>query len=128
VALQEVLPEITSLGATLVAISPQLVQYNRKFAEEKSLKLQTLSDTGNRVAQKFNLVFELPEDLRKVYLSFGIDLAKFNGDESWTLPMPARFVIDQRGIIRAADVGADYTARPEPRDTLEALKSLSKTQ
>ncbi len=89
------------------------------------MNLKLLSDPGNRVARKFNLVHQLPEDLRKVYLSFGVDLEKFNGDESWTLPMPARFVIDQSGIIRSADVNADYTIRPEPEDTVKILRCLT---
>ncbi|MGO9018103.1 MAG: peroxiredoxin-like family protein [Syntrophobacteraceae bacterium] len=124
-ALEKALPEITSLGASLVAVSPQLEEFNRKFAKEKGLNLKLLSDPGNRVARKFNLVHQLPEDLRKVYLSFGVDLEKFNGDESWTLPMPARFVIDQSGIIRSADVNADYTIRPEPEDTVKILRCLT---
>ncbi|MFZ0930083.1 MAG: peroxiredoxin-like family protein [Syntrophobacteraceae bacterium] len=124
-ALEKALPEITSLGASLVAVSPQLEEFNRKFAKEKGLNLKLLSDPGNRAARKFNLVYQLPEDLRKVYLSFGVDLEKFNGDESWTLPMPARFVIDQSGIIRSADVNADYTIRPEPEDTVKILRCLT---
>ncbi len=84
-----------------------------------------LSDPGNRVARKFSLVFQLPEDLRKAYLSFGVDLEKINGDESWTLPMPARFVIDQSGIIRSADVSTDYTIRPEPSNTVKVLRCLN---
>jgi hypothetical protein len=84
-----------------------------------------LSDPGNQVARKFSLAFQLPEELRKVYLSFGVDLEKFNGDDSWTLPMPARFIIDQSGIIRSADVNADYTIRPEPSDTVKALACLT---
>ncbi len=91
------------------------------------MSLQLLSDPGNHVARKFNLVYKLPDDLRKVYLSFGIDLEKFNGDDSWTLPMPARFVIDQSGIIRSADVNADYTIRPEPADTIRILSCLTET-
>jgi peroxiredoxin len=89
------------------------------------LTLHLLSDSGNLVARKFNLVFQLPEELRKVYLSFGVDLEKFNGDGTWTLPMPARFVIDQSGIIRSADVNADYTIRPEPGDTIKVLRCLT---
>ncbi len=118
---------MASFGASLVAVSPQLEEFNRRFANEKGLNLQLLSDPGNRVARKFNLVYQLPEDLRKVYLSFGVDLEKFNGDESWTLPMPGRFVIDRSGIIRSADVNADYTVRPEPADTIKVLKCLAET-
>lgn len=77
------------------------------------------------MAAEFNLVFQLPEDLREIYLGFGIDLAKFNGDETWTLPMPARFVIARSGIICSADVSADYTVRSEPNYTIKALRSLA---
>ncbi len=121
------LPEIASFGASLVAVSPQLEEFNRKFTKEKALRLQLLSDPGNRAARKFSLVFQLPEDLRKVYLSFGVDLEKFNGDGSWTLPMPARFVIDRSGVIRSADVNADYTIRPEPGDSIRVLRCLTET-
>ncbi len=110
-----------------MVISPQLEEFNRKLAGEKRLTLQLLSDPGNRAARKFNLVFQLPDDLRKVYLSFGVDLEKFNGDDSWTLPMPARFVIDRSGTIRSADVNADYTIRPEPEDTVRVLRCLAET-
>jgi peroxiredoxin len=86
-----------------------------------------LSDPGNQAARKFRLVFKLPEDLRKVYLGFGTDLQKYNGDNSWTLPMPARFVIDQSGVIRSADINADYTIRPEPEDTIKVIRCMTET-
>jgi peroxiredoxin len=54
------------------------------------------------------------------------DLEKFNGDASWTLPMPGHFVIDQAGIIRTAESDPDYTTRPEPSETLDALRALSR--
>jgi len=41
------------------------------------------------------------------------------------LPMPARYIIDKAGTIRAADVNADYTIRPEPSETLRQLRTLS---
>jgi hypothetical protein len=44
---------------------------------------------------------------------------------AWTLPIPARFDIDLLGIIRAAESDPDYTTRPEPEDTLEAVRALS---
>ncbi len=83
-----------------------------------------LRDQGNRVAAAYGLVFTLPDDLRRVYLQLGIDLARANGDDSWTLPMPSRFVIDSTGIIRAAEANPDYTHRPEPADTVAVLRSL----
>ncbi len=110
-----------------MAISPQLEEFNHKLVKEKGLTLKLLSDPGNQVARKFSLVYKFQEDLREVYLSFGTDLQKYNGDDSWTLPMPARFVIDQSGVIRSADVNADYTIRPEPEETIKVLRCLTET-
>jgi hypothetical protein len=34
--------------------------------------------------------------------------------------------LHKQGIIRAADVNADYTIRPEPSETVEHLRTLTK--
>ena len=78
------------------------------------------------MAAHFGLRFALPDYLREMYRTFPLDLEKFNGEATWTLPIPARFVVDQHGIIRAAESDPDYTTRPEPEDTLEALRALSR--
>jgi peroxiredoxin len=61
-----------------------------------------------------------------VYEGFGIRLDEYNGDTSWTLPMPTRLIIDRDGIIRDAEVNPDYTVRPDPEDTIEALEKIIK--
>jgi peroxiredoxin len=124
-ALQQILPEIQATGARIVALSPQREAYLHQMAEKNHLEFELVSDAGNVVAGKFGLVFSLPSDLREVYRSFGVDLTRFNGDDSWSLPMPGRFVIDQAGIIRRADIDPDYTVRPEPAETVAFLKKLA---
>ena len=96
----------------------------RETEEPKPLSFEMLRDFGNRTAEAYGLVFTLPDDLRAIYLKFGIDLAQGNGDGTWRLPVPARFVIDRQGIIRAVDADPDYTRRPEPAQTVEVLKGL----
>jgi len=116
---------IRSTGADLLTISPQQIEFNRKMMKEKNLTFDLLSDPGNRVAKTYGLVYTFPEDLKQIYLQFGIDLGQYNGDDSWTLPMPGRFIIDPSGIIRYAEVNPDYTIRPEPEEVIEVLKKLS---
>jgi peroxiredoxin len=67
-------------------------------------------------------VYELPDYLRELYTSFGNALDRFH-DESG-LPLRARQVSDKEGIIRAADVNADYTVRPNPSESLKILQTL----
>jgi peroxiredoxin len=125
VALQAILSEVTRLGANLVAISPQLPEHNRELIRSRQLTFEILTDRGNEVAARFGLRFALPDYLRQLYGKFPLDLEKFNGDASWTLPIPARFVVDRQGIIRAAESDPDYTTRPEPEATLDALRALA---
>ena len=96
----------------------------RETEEPKPLSFELLRDLGNHVAEAYGLAFTLPDDLRAIYVKFGIDLAKGNGDGTWRLPMPARLVIDRGGIIRAVDADPDYTRRPEPARTVEILRGL----
>jgi peroxiredoxin len=83
-----------------------------------------LSDPGNQTARDYGLAYSLPEDLQKIYLQFGLDVPKHNGDSSWTLPLPARYIIDRNAVVRYAQVDPDYTIRPEPGHTLAVLKEL----
>jgi peroxiredoxin len=109
-----------------VAISPQLPEHNRELIRSRGLGFEVLTDAGNQVAAKFGLRFALPTYLREIYASFPLDIAAYNGDASWTLPMPARFIVDRRGTIRYAQSDPDYTTRPEPEDTVAALRALGK--
>ncbi|HUC16789.1 MAG TPA: peroxiredoxin-like family protein [Acetobacteraceae bacterium] len=122
-ALQEVLPSFRALGANLIAISPQNAVNSRKSVRTNTLEFPILSDPGNEVAAAFGLRFAMPDYLIALYKSLKNDLPSFNGDASWTLPMPGRFVIGQDRVIRYAEVNPDYTHRPEPEDMLPALRS-----
>lgn len=121
-ALQAALPTFQALGAGLVAISPQTAPNSRKSVRQNALGFPILSDPHNDVAAAFGLRFELPDYLIELYKGLKNDLPAFNGDPSWSLPMPARFVIGQDGTILYAEVNPDYTRRPEPEDMLPALR------
>ena len=77
-----------------------MIERNRGFVEKHKLKYEVLSDPGNQVAAEYGLRWAFPEDLKALYLQFGIDLAEAHGEDSWTLPVPARYIIDQDGIVR----------------------------
>lgn len=124
-ALQEALPQLQALGASLVAISPQTAANSRKSQRQNKLEFPILSDRHNDVADAFGLRFALPDYLVELYKNLKNDLPSFNDDPAWTLPMPARYVIGQDGIIAYAEVNPDYTLRPEPESMLPVLRKLA---
>jgi len=123
-ALEAVAEDIRSLGATLVAISPQTAPNSRKAKEQHHLSFPILNDPNGKIAHAFNLRFRLADDVVQIYKGFGVDLAAFNGEPSYTLPMPARFVVAQNGSIVYAEVSPDYTRRPDPSELLPSLLRL----
>ena len=122
--MQQIVGTLKEYGATLVAITPQLFESSHSQIEKQGITFDLLSDPGTDYAARLGLRFKLPDDLKAVYLDFGIDLAAHNGESSWTLPMPGRFVVDRAGIVRAVDVDPDYQYRPEPQKTVDDIKAL----
>jgi len=124
-ALQEALPAIVELGAQVVAISPQNAVNSRKSMRNNALGFPILSDPGNELAARFGLRFAMPDYLVALYKNLKNELSEFNGDDSWTLPMPARYVIAPDGGVVYAEVNPDYTQRPDPSELLPALRALA---
>jgi peroxiredoxin len=123
-AYQGILPEMTALGARLVAISPQLPDGSLSTAETNDLTFDVLSDVGNHVARRFGLVWSLPEELRAALRSNNKALPGINGDDSWELPVPATYVIARDGRAVLAAIEVDYRQRLEPDAILTALRTL----
>ncbi len=124
-ALQNALPEIKSLDAQLIAISPNTPDNSISSIEKHGLEFEVLTDAGNKIAKEFRLVFNLAEELRPIFKQFNFDVPKYNGDESWELPIPATYIVNTDGKIVHAFVNADYTKRMEPTEIISKLKELT---
>ncbi|MEN9725969.1 MAG: putative peroxiredoxin, partial [Pseudomonadota bacterium] len=117
--MQGIVEPLKAMGVSLVAISPQVPARSLAMVENKPLGFELLSDPGNAYAASLGLRFKVPAEVEPIYRGFGINLAESNGDDSWTLPMPARLVVDGAGVVRDISADPDYTVRPEPAETLE---------
>jgi peroxiredoxin len=124
-AYQSVLPQISALGARLVAISPQLPDNSLDTVHKNALTFDVLSDVGNEVARNYGLVYSLPEEIRAALRSNNKALPSINGNESWELPVPATYVVARDGLVALAYVEVDYRKRLEPEALLTSLRSLS---
>ena len=109
-----------------MAISPQTPDNSLSTAEKAGLAFPVLSDAHNEVARAYGLVFKLLRGPPGAAAGCSaIEPPKFNGDDSWELPVPGTFVLDRGGVVRLASVDPDYTKRLEPSAILSALRSLS---
>jgi peroxiredoxin len=102
-ALQEIHPQVRELGAEILVLTPELERYTRALHKKLNLSYDILTDLHLKTAEQFRLVFTLPDYLRELYKSFGSTLDRFHDETEYRLPMPARHVIDQQAVIRAAE-------------------------
>ncbi|MBU2951357.1 AhpC/TSA family protein [Tamlana agarivorans] len=126
-ALQSKLPEINELGATLVAISPQVPDGSLSKSEINAMEFLVLSDQDAKVATQYGVAWKVPEFLAEhMRVDRNLDLDKINNGDGSILPIPATFILDTNGIVVWRYVDVDYRTRSEPDDIIEALKKLSK--
>lgn len=71
-ALREKYSEIRSLGADLVAISPQLQRFNQELSKERKLPFLVLGDLRNEIPRKYNVAFTLPDSMKWVYSDIAV--------------------------------------------------------
>lgn len=107
-----------------MAISPQLNKYTKQVVKTHGLTFPVLADKDCEYSDQLGLKLVLPEKLQELYTGFGLDLSRFNGNESWILPMCGRFIINSDGVIINTEVSADHTTRPEPTEIIDILKTL----
>ena len=127
-AIEEVAAEMRAEGASIVALSPETAANSRKSQRQNELSFPILTDQGNEIAAAFGLRFRLSDEIIAIYKGFGNDLARVNAEPSWTLPMPARYVIGPDGRVVSAEVDPDYTRRPEPSGLLPVLRELKRSK
>ena len=125
-ALQAQLSEFRALGANLIGVSPETPDKSLSAIDKHQLEFEVLSDTGNITARQYGLLFTVYEEMRPLYLKWGLDVPASNGDDSWELPVPATYVIDTDSVVRAAHADKDYTRRMEPAQILATLRELKK--
>ena len=128
-ALKESQLHFERYGAQLIAVTPQTPGRSLEQHKKNAYPFQILSDLDDSVMKAYNLYFEVPEALRSVYIQdFNLDIAAYNGNGRYGLPVPGTFVIDSQGIIQAVFADTDYTRRMEPAAIIEALAGIEQAQ
>ena len=112
--------ELRARGVLLVAISPQIQRQSDFMATQHALPFPVLTDVNNAVAERFGLVYTVPEYYRDYYRSILVNIPFVNGETSWRLPLPATYVLDRGGVVVFAEAHADFRVRPEPEEAVAA--------
>jgi len=124
-ALQENLSDFEQLRAKLVAISPELPDALSQTTKTNAVDYHVLSDERCELAEKIGISFELPENLKPIYSNFGIDVPAHNGENNYTLPVPATFLINSSKEVVFAFKDLDYKQRLDPADLIQKIQTIT---
>ena len=123
--MQRAYPEIQSLGGEMFFIGSETEEAALQMMEKTQATVPLLYDLDGAVMEAYKIAFTVPEYLQPVYTELGIELPQHNAATGWRLPIPATFVVDQQGIVRARYQHADYRYRMEPADILATLRAIN---
>ncbi|MBJ2173157.1 AhpC/TSA family protein [Aureibaculum sp. A20] len=119
--MQESLSEFKKYGANLLALTPEVPDNSITTKEKNELQFEVLSDIDNEVANQYNVVYKLTDDVAEIYEN-SFELSKYNGNDKAELPLAATYIIGQDKVIKYAFLDADYRNRAEPQDLITFLK------
>lgn len=123
--LNKSLPHFRRFGAQLIAVTPQTPDKSLAQFKKDNFPFEVLSDLDSAVIKSYKLYFQVPKELSDLYINtFSLDIAAYNGKGRYELPVPGTYVIDRKGVIRAAFADTDYKERMEPADIVNALKLM----
>lgn len=123
--LQQVYDEIRALNGEILLIGPETEENSLKFMDKTRSTIPLLYDLDGTVMESYRLMFDAPDDYKAEYREIGHAIVEANPNTGFKLPIPATFVVDGGGTIRARYINADYTYRMEPSDVLAAVRAIA---
>lgn len=114
--------EIASLGAQVVAISPEISAWAAELKTYAKAPFHILSDIDGGYALELNLLFWVGDEAQRALSGAGVDLPRFQDNDAWMLPIPATFVIGADGVVLSRYVDPDFRRRMEIEDLIGALR------
>lgn len=106
--------ELKQLGYQIVAVSPDRPDELKKSVEKNKIGYRLLSDSGAEAIRAFGLAFRVDDATVEKYRGYGIDLEKSSGAAHHLLPVPAVYVLNQKGVAQFSYVNPDYKMRLHP--------------
>ncbi len=120
--LQDSLKMIEDAGVKVIAVSPEKPEYLDKMAQKSGAEFTLLYDENYRIADAYDVTFK-PSSLQLFTYNvvLGGKLKKTHSDDTQRLPIPATFIINQKGIIVWRQFNPDYKQRASVSDIMNAL-------
>lgn len=107
----------------IAAVVPDRQKFAMWLKSDANAPFPVLADVDNGYAMSLGLAFSVNDEMKHMMVSSGWDPSVSQGDDDWTLPIPATFIVGTDGIVHARFVDPEYRTRMAIEDMLAALRS-----
>jgi peroxiredoxin len=118
-------PALRDVGATLVAVSPQVPERLVEIRQRHDLSFKVASDIGNELGRRFGILYTADEASQAAQRAKGGFIGDTTGTGTWELPQPAMVVIGHDRIVRFVDVRPDWLVRTEADPVIAAVRDIT---
>jgi len=120
-------PRLRELGATLLALSPQIPDKLLAIKQSHDLEFLIGSDLHNELGRRFGILYSYDEPSKQAALSKNTPIGDVTGTGTWELPKPTVVVIDETRVVRFVDVSPDWLVRAEAGPIIAAVERLARS-
>jgi peroxiredoxin len=120
------LSEFARHGAKVVCIMPDRIEYIRKVRERSNDTCLVLCDMDSSYAMELNLVIWLGDRVLQLLAGMGLSLDVVQGNKSGFVPIPATYVLNNKGIVIGRNVDPDFRLRMEISEILRVIAADAK--
>lgn len=126
-ALADAHAEVVALGGNVVSIMPDRQAYSGRLPGHVTGRISILSDVDNAYALSLGLVMWLGDQLKDLMMRHDVQLDEVQGNDTWTVPVPATFVLDRTARVIARSVEPEIRKRMDMDEIRRALREAGET-
>ena len=118
--LQENLQALTKKGFAVVVVSPEKPEKTKETSDKVKANFSIIHDVENTIMKNYKVAFEVNKNnVTSFYGYTKSKIAKYNEENSNSLPVPATYIIGKDGKIAFVHYDPDYTNRKDLKEILE---------
>lgn len=111
-AYQDSINLITDLGASVIAITPESIEFVEQTVKLHGITYTVVYDCQEQIMKDYNVMFDVTKDFNELVATrLKVNIAEHNGHAPAHLPVAATYIINGAGIITASYFDPDYHNR-----------------
>jgi peroxiredoxin len=123
-AYQDSVNLVTGLGATVIAITPESIEFVEQTVRMHGITYTVIYDCQEKIMEDYDLMFDVTKDFQDlVSTSLKINIAEHNGHTPAHLPIAATYIINKFGTVTAGYFSYDFHNRASVKWILQNLST-----